>query len=102
MGGGGELCEEVRRIRRTKARTAGGDKTDHVSKWKCVRKSQDSSYGLRLHELIPCANMITSSPASITIIAANYRIKGNIWARSKGIKAPLLAPSCPIHLSGDI
>lgn len=36
MGGGGELCEEIRRIRRTKARTAGGDKTDRVSKWKCV------------------------------------------------------------------
>lgn len=28
--------------------------------------------------------MITSSPGSISIIAANYRIKGHIWVRSEG------------------
>lgn len=38
----------------------------------------------RLHELIQCANMITSCLASITVIVPNYRIKGNIWVRSKG------------------
>lgn len=100
MGGGGELCEEMRRIRRTKARTVGGDKTDRVNKWNKCPKEPGFIIWARLHELIPCANMITSSPASITIIAANYRIKGNIWVRSKGIKALLLAPCCPIHLSG--
>lgn len=29
--------------------------------------------------------MITPSLVSITVIAANYRIKGHIWVRSKGI-----------------
>lgn len=37
--------------------------------------------------------MITSSPAPMTIIAANYKIKGHIWVRSKGKR--------PLHLSEE-
>lgn len=37
--------------------------------------------------------MITPSLVSITVIAANYRIKGHIWVRSKGIPHSSPTPS---------
>jgi len=73
-----------------------GEEIKHeVNKWKCVRGKQHSSYSM-ITRINQCANMIASSAVSVTIIAANYRIKGHIWVRSKGTPFSSPAPSGPL------